>query len=72
MIRLGDPRVTAKLLSHEDYRLQPAMPPKPTNRKMIKLWELRCQELKKPIGCHNAKLRKKIWLEMMSQEMTEE
>ena len=36
MISIKDPRVTAKLLSHEDYRLQPPMPPKPKNRKMIK------------------------------------
>ena len=72
MISIKDPRVTAKLLSHEDYKLQPAMPPKPTNRKMIKSWELECQELRKPIGAHNSRLRKKIWLEMEQQEMNEE
>lgn len=68
MISLKDPRVTAKLLSHPDYKLQPQMPPKPKNRKMIKSWELECQELKKPVGCHNSRLRKKICLEMNSQE----
>lgn len=64
MISLKDPRVTSKLLSHEDYRIQRAMPPKPTNRKMIKSWEQECRELKSPIASHNGRLRKKIWLEM--------
>lgn len=71
MISLKDPRINAKLLSHPDYKLQPAMPPKPKNRKMIKSWELDCQELKKPVGCHNSRLRKTIWREMLQNETEE-
>ena len=68
MISIKDPRVTAKLLSHEEYRLHPAIPPKPKNKKMIKCWELECQEIIRPTASHNSRLRKKIWLEMQNEE----
>jgi|TARA_R100000479_G_scaffold176505_1_gene131507 hypothetical protein len=68
MIKLGDPRITAKLLSHEDYRLHPTLPPKPKNRKNVKSWRLECQEIIRPTASHNSRLRKKIWLEMQNEE----